>query len=96
MEISGNRRLVCPKAKLEFMVRKLHSAFPQILCVLSKTEQEHAGIYILVRYTHDEDAAHQMHQLERFYDVSAQCQHNVSKSFADLAEIPSAKITSII
>ena len=77
---------------LEFMVRKLHSAFPQMLCVLSKTEQERAGIYILVRYTRDEDAAHQLHQLERFYDVSAQCQLNVSKSFADLAEIPSAKI----
>lgn len=79
--------------RLEFMVKKLHNAFPKQLCVLSKqTEHKRAGIYVLIQFMRDDDATRQISKLEHFPETSAQCQFDVSKPFDDLAGVPSAKI----
>ena len=77
---------------LELMVRRLHGVFPKLLCVLNRPEEANAGIYILLRYTRDEDMTDQLRQLERFPDAFTQCQLNVSKPFVNLTETPSAKV----
>lgn len=77
---------------LGFTVRRLHGAFPQLLCVLNRPEEANAGIYILLRYTRDEDVTAQLNQLEHFPEAYAQCQLDVSKPFADLSEVPSARV----
>ena len=77
---------------LGFTVRRLHGAFPQLLCVLNRPEEANAGIYILLRYTRDEDVTTQLNQLEHFSEAYTQCQLDVSKPFTDLTEVPSARV----